>query len=83
MAHSTQAVVHFPNDYYGWLVHANVLAQLDREDDARKAVSQAVRLVPKLQLETAIARTEASYGRDEIQRKHLTSGLRSLIVPHG
>jgi len=80
---STEAVVNFPDDYYGWLVHANLLAQLDRFEEARAALAEARRLVPKIRLELVIARTEASYGRNEAQRERLTNGLRRLSSDAG
>jgi tetratricopeptide (TPR) repeat protein len=81
LVYSTEAITHFPTDYYGWLVHANLLALLDREREASAAVEEARRLVPKVRLETVIARTEASYGRSDTQKAHLTGGLKRLLNP--
>jgi len=83
LQYSEMAVLHFPEDYYGWLIHANLLAQLADEGSARKALAEAKRLVPRLRLATAITRTEATYGRTDEQRRHLTGGLRALDEASG
>ena len=77
--YSTDGVLHFSEDYYSWLVHANLLAQLGRKDQAQNAVDEARRLLPKLRLQRVINGTEATYGRTPEQRKWLTTGLRSLL----
>src|SRR5262249_36338623 len=71
-------VLHFPDDYYSWLVHANLLAQSGYMADARRASDEAHRLLPQLTLAIAIALTEKTYGRTEAQRAWLTGGLRLL-----
>lgn len=78
LARSSEAVVHFAEDFYGWLLHANLLALLNRTDEAREALAEARRLVPKLQLDNVIERTESTYGRTPEQRHWLTGGLRAL-----
>lgn len=79
--YSTQAVTHFPKDYYGWLVHANLLAQFDRMEEARTAYTEAEGLVSNLRLDKVIALTEASYGRTEPQKSRLTGGWKRLQSP--
>ncbi len=78
LARSSESVVHFAEDFYGWLVHANLLALLDRTGEAREALAEAQRLVPKLKLNNVIERTESTYGRTPEQRHWLTGGLRAL-----
>jgi len=76
---STDSVIHYPDDYFGWLVHANVLAQLDRIDDAHDALTNSMSLMPRLRLAAAIEGIEATYGRNADQRRWLTAGLRRLV----
>jgi hypothetical protein len=57
VTYSTLATVHFPSDYYGWIVHANLLAQAARDDEGQLALAEAERLVKGLQMEMVIART--------------------------
>lgn len=76
---SSKGVANFPEDYYGWLIHANLLAQTDREGEARDALAQASALVAGLKIEMAIEGTERTYGRTEQQRDWLTAGLRKML----
>jgi tetratricopeptide (TPR) repeat protein len=78
--YSTLAMVHFPDDYYGYLVHANLLAHSERIEEALHVIEQARGLVPRLSLDTVIARTAETYARDEAQRRHLTGGLQRLLA---
>jgi tetratricopeptide (TPR) repeat protein len=78
LSSANDAVVHFPDDYYGWLVQANLLAQIGQEGEARMAVREAQRLVSGVNLDVVIERTEATYGRTDNQRRWLTQGLRRL-----
>jgi tetratricopeptide (TPR) repeat protein len=78
LEYAQMGTVHFPADFYGWLVLANLLGQFDRVDEALRALNEAKRLVKALRLEIVIARTEASYGRVAEQGKFLTAGLTRL-----
>ena len=62
-AMSEKAVAHYPTDYYGWLVRANLLAQRGDLPAARDALEDARNLVPKLNLQQVIQRTNELYGR--------------------
>ena len=81
LKYSRDGVIHFPEDYYSWVVHANLLAQLGDVDQAKRALEEARRLLPnqQLPLQMIIDRTEATYGRTEAQRNWLTAGLRGLL----
>lgn len=80
LARAMEGVLHFPEDYYSWLVLANLLAQFNRDHEARQALHECRLLLPKLRLETAIEGTGATYGRTAEQRHWLTAGLRRLLV---
>lgn len=79
LVYSTLATVHFPDDYYGWIVHANVLAQIGQESEGRVALAEAQRMVKGLRIDVAIERTEAMYGHSAEQRAFLTGGLRKML----
>lgn len=83
LRNSVESVLNFPEDYYGWFVHANLLAQLDREVEAREALREGQRLAPGLTIETVIDRTAATYGSSEAQRRWLTAGLKRLLGNSG
>jgi tetratricopeptide (TPR) repeat protein len=78
IGYSSQGIVHFPEDYYSWVMHANLLAQLKRPAEAVEALAEVRRLLPKLRLDALISGTEAAYGRTPEQRGWLTGGLRIL-----
>ena len=77
---SEKSVVNFPEDYYGWFVHANLLAQTGEIEAAREALAEGQRLVPNLKIETVIDNTASTYARTEEQRRWLTAGL-LLLMP--
>lgn len=76
---SQAATTHFPDDYYGWIIHSNLLGQLGQEAAARDALAEAMDCAPKLDLERVIERTKATYARTEDQVRWLTNGLRRLL----
>jgi len=77
---ATDSTLNFPDDYYGWCVLANLLALLDRREEALGALAEGRKLVPKLRLETIIRQTEHTYGRTAQQREFITGGLRRLLA---
>lgn len=79
LVQSRAATTHFSEDYYGWIVHCNLLSQLGEIDAARAALAEAKKLLPKLQLDRVIERTRQTYGRTDNQIEWLTKGLASML----
>jgi len=80
LENSAASTLNFPDDYYGWYVHANLLELLGSTDKAISALAEGRKLVPQLKVETVIENTASTYGRTEAQREWLTAGLRRLIA---
>ena len=73
------SVLHFPDDYFGWVLHANLLALRECESEARAALGAAIRIVPGLRLEAVVRRIESTYVTPVNSKGWLTAGLRRLF----
>lgn len=76
--YSWRYISNYPGDYYAWVLHCNILLQLDDAAGALDAWKEAQRLAPGTSLDNIIAGTMRTYGRTEEQRHFLTSGLQQL-----
>lgn len=69
------ATTHFPNDYFNWVLRANLLAQQGQLEQAQSDLARAYDLFPQtnsVKLAQGIVRT---YGGKPAQRELLTRGL--------
>jgi DNA-binding winged helix-turn-helix (wHTH) protein len=76
--YASQAVVHFPRDYFPWVTQANLLAHLGRMDEAEAALARVRQIMPGMRLAAAAAGIRRTYARSPEQEHLLTGGLDRL-----
>jgi TolB-like protein len=64
--------------YLDWLTLANVLATVDRMDEARASIEKVREGLPRFRMRAAIAGWEGTYGTEE-SRETATVGLKKLL----
>ena len=75
---ANRAVIHTPNDYFDWVLKANLEAHLGSRDTANTSLREALRLYPRLSITRAVDGIDRTYGRTAAQRANLTGGLRRI-----
>ena len=76
--YSVLANTHFPRDYFCWVLRANLLEQLGRNEAAKKALKEARDLMPSLKLQRVINGIVLTYCRTPAHTERMTAGLKSL-----
>ena len=69
------ATTHFPNDYFNWVLRANLLAQQGQLEQARSDLARAHDLYPQTDPEKLAQGIIRTYGAKSAQREWLIQGL--------